>query len=238
MKQYWQKMVLKIDALSLRERCIIFAMVAVLLIVVVNATLLDPQFIRQKQLSEQIIADRARMNLIQTEIRQMVVVQSDPDAANRERLQVLKQQSMQMQSVLMDMQKGLVPPDKMAVLLEDILKRNGKLRLLSLKTLPVASLTEPVASEAGAVDKTAAAPAAAAKTKADSPSAVGAVYTHGVEIVVQGSYLDMMNYMAELESTSWQLFWRNAKLNVDEYPSATLTLTLFTLSLDKKWLNL
>lgn len=238
MKQYWQKMVLKIDALSLRERCIIFAMVAILLIVMVNATLLDPQFIKQKQLSEQVIADRAKINLIQTEIRQTVIVQSDPDAANHERLQLLKQQSTQMQTVLLDMQKGLVPPDRVTALLEDILKRNGKLRLLSLKTLPATSLTEPVASDSGTAEKTGGAAASAAKAKIDSPPAVGAVYTHGVEIVVQGSYLEMMNYMTELESTSWQLFWRNAKLNVDEYPNATLTLTLFTLSMDKKWVNL
>jgi MSHA biogenesis protein MshJ len=58
-----------------------------------------------------------------------------------------------------------------------------------------------------------------------------------VEIVVQGGYMDMMNYMAALEAMPWQLFWGRAKLSVDEYPNATLTLTLFTLSLDKAWLN-
>jgi MSHA biogenesis protein MshJ len=239
MTQYWQKMMLKIDALSLRERVIIFAMIAIMLIVTVNITLLDPQFVKQKNLSDQIQAQQAKINLIQAEIRQTIQVQSDPDAVGRGRLQSLKQQATQMQAVLLDMQKGLVSPDKMSVLLEDILKRNGNLRLLSLKTLPVSSLAEPIPSDTKITGvKTVVTASSPVKSTADNQPVAGSVYKHGVEIVVQGAYLDMMNYMAELEAMPWQLFWGKAKLNVDEYPKATLTLTLFTMSLDKKWLNL
>ncbi len=35
-----------------------------------------------------------------------------------------------------------------------------------------------------------------------------------------------------------QLFWGKAKLEVEEYPNARLTLTLYTLSLDQKWMTL
>jgi MSHA biogenesis protein MshJ len=34
------------------------------------------------------------------------------------------------------------------------------------------------------------------------------------------------------------LLWAKAKLETNDYPQSTLTLTLYTLSLDKKWLNL
>ena len=125
----------------------------------------------------------------------------------------------------------------MSELLESILKQNGKLRLVSLKTLPVTGLNEMVATEnKTAGEKTAV--AAASPAKQESQPAAGFVYMHGVEIMVQGGYLDMMNYMAALEAMPWQLFWSRAKLSVDEYPRATLTLTLFTLSLDKAWLNI
>jgi MSHA biogenesis protein MshJ len=239
MKQYWQKMVQKIDALSLRERVIIFAMLAVLFIAIFNAVLLDRQFARQKHLSGQVTAGQAQLGQIRVEIQQAVRTIDDPDAANRERLQALKQQTAQMQSVLLDMQKGLVSPDRMTVLLEDILKRDRKLRLLSLKTLPAFNLSETTAADAKAIRGNGAmVPASAVQNPDDQQPAVGVVYKHGVEIVVQGEYLDILDYMAALESMPWQLFWGKAKLNVDEHPTATLTLTLFTLSLDKKWLNL
>jgi MSHA biogenesis protein MshJ len=239
MKQRLQQLVQRIDALTLRERVIIFAMLAILFIAVLNASLLDRQFARQKQLSNQINAEQAQINQARIEIQQAIHTKSDPDAANRERLQALKQQSAQMQTVLLDMQKGLVSPDKMTVLLEDILRRDRKLRLLSLKTLPATSLSEmPATASSQAQDKPAVASPPAAKNIGDNQPVAGAVYKHGVEIAIQGEYLDILEYMAALEAMPWQLFWGKAKLHVDEYPIATLTLTLFTMSLDKKWLNL
>lgn len=240
MKQYWQKLVQKIDALSLRERVIIFAMLAILFITILNAALLDRQFARQKQLSGQVNAGQAQIIQIRAEIQRAIHAQADPDVANRERLQTLKQQSVQMQTVLLDMQKGLVSPDKMTVLLEDILGRDRKLRLLSLKTLPVTNLSEPNAPDSSKAhqDKAITTLIPSAGDIGESSAIAGAVYKHGVEIVVQGQYLDMLDYMAALEAMPWQLFWGKAKLTVDEHPTATLTLTLFTMSLDKKWLNL
>jgi MSHA biogenesis protein MshJ len=232
-------MLLKIDALNLRERAMIFAAAALVLITVVNSALLEPQYAKQKQLSERIKQEQEKIAGIQAEIQQKVRLQAiDPDAATRLRLQALKQQSAQMQGAMRDVQKGLVSPDKMSELLESILKQNGKLRLVSLKTLPVTGLNDSVPTESKtAGEKTPAAAASPAKDKQESQPAAGYVYRHGVEIMVQGGYLDMMNYMAALEAMPWQLFWGRAKLSVDEYPKATLTLTLFTLSLDKAWLN-
>ncbi|MGZ3237428.1 MAG: MSHA biogenesis protein MshJ, partial [Burkholderiaceae bacterium] len=156
------------------------------------------------------------------------------DAADRARLNNLKQQYLATQNGLLDMQKGLIAPDKMAGVLEDILRRHGRLQLMSLKTLPVTSLNDAAVGD----EKIGAAASGAIKDKAILVSDEGTIYKHGVEITVQGGYLDMLNYMNELESMPWQVFWGKAKLNAEEYQQATLVLTLYTLSLDKKWLKL
>jgi MSHA biogenesis protein MshJ len=248
--------------MTLRERVIVFLMAAVALASLINALLLDPQYAKQKKLSQRIKQDQARVIELQQLIEQKVRTNSiDPDAANRARLQEMRQQYAKAQSGLMDMQKGLISPDKMTSVLENLLKRNGQLRLTSMKTLPVTGLTDFVADApktepekpkmapivAAAMDAatppSAKAPNvknenAAAKEKTDAVQIDGGIYKHGVEITVQGSYLDILDYMTQLEGLPWQLFWGKAKLTVDEYPKATLTLTLFTLSLDRKWLNL
>jgi len=239
MKQTWQKLALRIDALSLRERVIIFAMASLILISLINAALLDPQFAKQKQMSLQIKQGQAQIAMIQAEIQQKVKLRElDPDAANVVRLQMLKKQSTQMQGSLRDMQSALVSPDKMTRLLEDIVKQNGQLRLMSLTTLPVTSLRDALPAPGAAGETAAASAPAAAKDKKENRTVADEVYRHGVVITLQGAYLDMLNYMSALEAMPWQLFWGDAKLKVDDYPKATLTLTLFTLSLDKKWLNL
>jgi MSHA biogenesis protein MshJ len=48
----------------------------------------------------------------------------------------------------------------------------------------------------------------------------------------------MVNYMDALEGMPVQLFWGKAQLEVEAYPDARLSLTLYTLSLDKKWMTL
>lgn len=236
MKQYWIRFVARIDALSLRERFIVFVMAVLVVSMSVNAVVLDPLYAKHKLLSEQVKQDRAKSADIQQQLQQKLRAHAiDPDEANRAQLMQLKKQIEQMQNALLDMQKGLVPPDKMAALLEDILKRNGQLRLLSLKTLPVTVLNE---SEPSVVKTAANTGATISGSSNSSGEKAGTVYKHGVEITMQGKYLDMMNYMVQLESMPWQVFWGKAKLNVDEYPKTTLTLTLYTLSLDNKWLKL
>jgi MSHA biogenesis protein MshJ len=238
MREYWNKLATKIDGMTLRERVIIFSMLALVLVTLVNSLVLDAMFARQKQLSQEIRQQQAQVAGIQADIQQRVTANAnDPDAATRQRMQAVKAQAAQLQESLRDMQKGLVSPDKMGQLLEDILKRNSKLRVVSLKKLPVSGLMEATPS-AEARPNPANTPDVAAKAPAQGASGVESLYKHGVEITVQGSYLDMMNYMADLEAMSAQLFWGRVKLNVDEYPTTTLTLTLFTLSMDKKWLNI
>ncbi len=236
MKKYWQRIALMIDARTQRERVIIFLAAISVLVMALNAMLLGPQFDKQKQLSQEMEQNQAKIAQIQAEIQSKAKTQAfDPDSENRKHLQTLKQRLAQMHGSLRDMQKGLVSPDKMAELLEGILKRNAKLRLVSLKTLPATGLNESSAMQA--TDKLGQI-AATTKEKTVPKPATDAVYTHGVEITVQGSYPEIMGYLAELETMPWQLFWSKAKFNVDEYPTASLTLTLYTLSLDKNWLNI
>lgn len=71
-----------------------------------------------------------------------------------------------------------------------------------------------------------------------APKAREMLYRHGVEMVLQGTYPDMVAYMEALEHLPVQLFWGKAELDAQNYPEARLTLTLYTLSLDDKWMKL
>lgn len=235
MKEQWKRIEARIDALTLRERAMVFGAAIAVMVSLTNLLLIDPLFAKQKALSTQIAMEQQQVAAVQQEIALRVKSRSaDPDAALRERLASLKKQSDRMHNDLAAMQKGLVSPDKMAALLEDILKRNGRLQLVSLRTLPARPLVDSAEDDAG--NEKAAGPAPAQKPA--EKAAVEAIYKHGVEIVIQGSYTDITNYLTQLEAMPWQLFWAGAALNVEAYPKVSLTLTLFTLSLDKQWLNI
>ncbi len=239
MKQLWQKWALRLDAMSLRERAMVFCGAVLALVFLLNALLLDTQFAQQKKLSEQIRQDQTKVAEMQFEIQKKVQAHSlDPDKTGQDKLAQLRQQTDRLRNELLGMQKNLVAPEKMSLLLEDLLKRNGKLKLISLKTLPPENLTrEDKKAQDGSAAKNPAEPATAAAGRA-AETEVGGIYRHGVEIVVQGRYPDMVSYLSALEGMKWELYWGKASMQVVEYPVATLSLTVYTLSLDKTWLNL
>ena len=115
----------------------------------------------------------------------------------------------------------------MGPLVEGILRANGRLKLVSMRTLPAEPLAAPGA-----------APAAAAGAAPAAGGDVSLLYRHGVEVTVRGNYLDMVDYMSTLDALPTRMFWGRAQLDVETYPTARLTLTLHTLSLDRQWMKL
>ncbi|KAF3998990.1 MSHA biogenesis protein MshJ [Glaciimonas immobilis] len=218
----------------------IFIGVLFIIILLLNAFLFGPQFDRQKKMSLHIQTNQAKIALMQTTIQEKVRARAfDPNISDNALLKKLQEQSLQLRSELLGLNNVLVKPENMTSLLQDILKRNGALRLISLNTLPVTSLTPAGSNEVkDPADKTRVAEVTKAVAPASATQTSGGVYKHSVEIVVQGTYPDMVRYMSTLEALPWQIFWGKATMQTNTYPEATFNLTLFTLSLDEKWLNL
>ncbi len=237
MKQQWIKLATRVDALSLRERIMVFAACAAAIVFLMHFFALGPQLRKQDALNAQITQQQNNIEGIDNEIRARVeAAQNDPDAAVRTRLAAVRKETEELSEQLRAMQNGLVAPERMAPLLDSILRANGRLALVSVRTLPVESVLE-----AGRRAAATSAPDAAAAPAAQPPSqpgSAGLLYRHGVEITVRGNYLDMIAYMNALEGLPTQLFWGRAQLEAETWPSSRLTLTLYTLSLDRKWMKL
>lgn len=239
MKQAWRKWALKVDQMKLREQLLVFAVGVLLLLVLLNLGLLGPLLGKQKSLSEQIAQQQDKLTGMAKEINQArLLAQFDPDVASRNRLQALKLQSLKLNNDLLAMQKGLVGPDKVALLLEAILKANGRLQLLSLKTVGGGNLNAAGLSAAGKPGAQPGLVAPPAPMFGAKTAPASLLYRHDVSIVVRGRYLDLIDYLNALEAMPAQLFWGDATLAVDTYPQANLTLSIYTLSLDKKWITL
>jgi MSHA biogenesis protein MshJ len=62
------------------------------------------------------------------------------------------------------------------------------------------------------------------------------VYKHGLELTVEGSYLDLLAYQLRLENLPWRMFFARTSVNSLDYPKVFMTITLYTLSLEEAWL--
>ena len=243
MKQQWLKLAARIDRATLRQRIGLFFACASVVLYLLYMLVFDPLLREQARLRAQVSQQQAAMAGVDTAITTLLdAFARDPDAGSRQRVDTARAETRRLGDSLAAMQKGLVAPEQMAPLLETILRANGRLELVALTTLPVTSVGGPppaAAAPAGPASAPAAATAPVpAPVPAPAPAVAGLLYRHGVQVTVRGSYGDMIDYMAALERLPTQLFWGQARLAVEDYPRTQVTLTLYTLSLDSKWLKL
>lgn len=225
-----KKGMLSFDALSLRERSMVFLAAAAVLIFLFYFWLLTPLLASYARLGASITQTQTLIGTTKQEIALTITAHSvDPDQAARTRLEALLRETSDLTRNLRQMQHGLVAPERMVSLLESLLRQHAQLRLVSLTTLPGDTVGQPPVA--------AATPAAGTPAAAAAP-ATAVLYRHGVEVVVQGSYGEMVNYMQALQTMPTQVFWGKARLDAGSYPAATLTLTVYTLSMDDKWMAL
>ncbi|WP_402718583.1 type II secretion system protein GspM [Janthinobacterium rivuli] len=219
------------DALSLRERLMVFGAGAAAVLFVFYFMSFNPLLAKRAALEASIAQKQSLLTATDKEIElTMLAHATDPDQEARARLVALQAETASLAQALRQKQHGLVAPERMVTLLEHLLRQHAGLRVVSLKTLP--------ASAVGARQADAANGDAAAKAAAPAPAPPPLLHQHGVEVVLQGSYADMVQYMQALQAMPTRVFWGAAHLDAASYPNATLTLTLHTLSMDDTWIAL
>ena len=222
MKQSWEQVTRRFDTLRPRERVMVFVAGVAIIAGLGFVLAIDSALTKHRILAAS--ADKHRADLAQMQKQNAElsrVLAQDPDAEGRKQIDDLQHRLGGYDTELRGVQQGLVPPRQMAKVLEDMLNRDSHVRLVKLRTLPVAALVEPAGGPAA---------------KSSPTSAKNVVYKHGLELTVEGSYLDLLAYQLRLENLPWRMFFARTNVNSLDYPKVFMTITLYTLSLEEAWL--
>jgi MSHA biogenesis protein MshJ len=111
-----------------------------------------------------------------------------------------------------------------------MLARNRRVTLVDLRTLPRSAVSDRMADAASAA-------AGAVKGVVPVKPQEIFVYRHGLELTVSGSYLDLLAYLSQLERSPTRLYWNALTLDASAHPVLVMKLGIYTLSLDRAWLN-
>jgi len=124
---------------------------------------------------------------------------------------------------------GLVAPDTMKRLLQDLLRAQPKLRLLGLESFS-APLQLPGMQK---LEQTAVA------TKELPSVAPLTLYRHGMRLTLEGGYFDLLTYLQAIDGSEWRLHWEHLEYQVEEAGPghARITLELYTLSKEAGWIG-
>ena len=141
---------------------------------------------------------------------------------------------------------SLVSAPEMVPMLDHLLARSGGVRLRSMQSLGrvevgVAGVAGVAAALPGAGAASAANFAMAAAASAPASGHLKpalALYRHGVELTIEGSYADVLGYLQGIESMPQRVLWGGLQLKVEQHPLVVLTLRVYTLSPDRSWLEI
>jgi MSHA biogenesis protein MshJ len=221
----WQR---KFDSFSLRERIAVTAALCVVALAVWDRYLMGSLYARMRSAQSQldtVAPEGAESEAALTDLDQLVEFE--------------KKLNMQYQRKRFELDSraaSLVDPIKMPDVLTSLIRSSHGLRLVRLANLPVEELRAPAADSAEA-DAT-----ADTATIGDALGEMGGVpavaFVHGIELVVEGDFASIRDYVRLIERQDRQLLWRKLELDATEYPKVTARIVLATLGLEKHWLTI
>jgi MSHA biogenesis protein MshJ len=212
----------RLDALTLRERVIIFAAGVALVFIAWQTLLMDPLTARAKS-AQQHLADVRQQAAVIDQIG--TASSQDPAVAAALRNRALGERLKALDHEINSAAQGYVAPQQMNEMLRALLAEQHGLKLISLTNLAVESLSRP---DGAKVDG-----------KADHPVAAGdrGPFLHPVEIVVEGDYASVVAYLRAVEGLPWRIHWRKLELAAGQYPVNRVKLVIGALSLSPDWMS-
>ncbi|HKC52921.1 MAG TPA: type II secretion system protein GspM [Myxococcota bacterium] len=210
-----------LDARTTRQRALLLGVALAVVLGLWNVVLMGPVSRARALAANDLPALASELPALTQRVTQLeAALRNDPDAAARERRSALTSERVQLDGRLAELTDGLIPPDEMAGALRELLRRETGVSLVKLEALPAEPLF---------VDDE------AAKPGEEKPRP--AVFKHSVVIELHGSYLATLRYLQAIEALRWRFFWDSLDYEVDEYPNASVRLTLYSLSLREGWLG-
>jgi MSHA biogenesis protein MshJ len=197
------------EALSLRERAFVSIAILGLLVGTWDSMLMDPLRLKRGALEAE-LASASEFG-----VTPQSADDSDPRQVSIRRAAELQTQLQGLDAQLTNTTSGFVSSKRMIEVLHDMLDAQGRLSLVSIRNLPVTGLIPP----------------------ADPTAPARAPYVHAIEVVIDGQYADILDYLAALEALPWKFRWTSLDLSTEGYPRNRVRIELSTLSFDSTWLG-
>lgn len=226
MKQRIAKIIELVDRLSLRERLFVFAAGLVILGGLWEAALASPLDVRKHEAAAKVEALRDRLQVLDTALATAATGMTEGMPAQFSQLTALRDRVAAGDQEVRVFTSDLVDPKEMRLVLEELLRRQSGLKLVSATNLPAKPLLEGEAEPDVAKDD-------GATANPREPQ----LYRHTLVLTLEGSYLDCLAYLQAVERLPWHLYWSRIEFKEDGYPRNAIVLELRTLSRDKEWIG-
>jgi MSHA biogenesis protein MshJ len=218
------------DARAPRERWLALGAALVIGAAGVDTLLLAPQRAEQARVTRELVAARDRLAKLQELAARQSAADDDAQRAHAAALRARREQA---ERVIREAQIDLIAPREMGQQLATILARFPALRVVGVMSGAPKPFPPPPADANGNGTN-----ANGASNAALSAAPSGGLYQHGLEVQIEGRYLDLLAYVEALERAPRRVYWRELEMKVNADGVPVTRLALFTLSKETTWLRL
>ena len=218
----------RVDALTLKERCLLVTSTLLVLLYGWNLFYLEPLEAERRRLTgeqEALIEEIGRFDQFTSEWS--AAFEKDADVEARRRLDALTREHAAIEAEITRRAGRMVAPERMAGVLQDVIVGMDGLEFIGLEGLPATRLG--VSGENEAANSPS--PGAAAE------DGLRSAWRHGVRLRFSGSYPAIAAYLRQLEQLPHGFFWDRLELDAKEHPRIEATLEIHTVSLEKGWIG-
>lgn len=206
MKQQWQRLALRIDAMQLRERVFVFLTIIVCFGALADTLWLSPAQLAHKQATQRFAAQETELKRLRNELKDL----AKPVDANKTVRDDIATANLRLDAINQEI-RAVAPLAEGGPAIEQtlvqFLRRQDGLTLLGTGTTPSVSVNAPAA--------------AAGQTAVAGTQPV--LSRRGLELTVAGSYADLVRYVRTLENALPTLRWGVLQLKTTQQaPEMTL----------------
>ena len=233
----WRSLQRRFDQRLQRERLLLIGAAAAVVLMAADSLWLSPALVRFKTTRGLQIQARSDLTGLQTELQALQNLGSSQARQQQSELAAWRQRVRDGDAALRQHEDTLVGPDRMLGLLEQLLARQGQVRVRAMRSLGRSDLLNP--APGSAPDRATAAPV---RQPGEAPQAADGssptLYRHGVELVLEGGFADLLAYLRAVEALPQRVLWGSVSLKVEQHPKSVLTLRVYTISRDRHWLEI
>ena len=127
--------------------------------------------------------------------------------------------------------EGLVPPQAIVAVLEELLEKTPGLRLVRRESEPPYQ----IGSKASADEMNGS--TSTASDTSQPGDEIEKLYRHGVRIQIEGDFHSTLEYLQRVKSSEWHLMWDALDYRVESHPTAIITIDFHTISQSEEWIG-
>ena len=208
MREHIQQLLERVDALELRQRIMLLLICLAIMFLIVDTLAIQPA-IKQQKVQRQAITDWELKLDVLRERAGMLPDHPANSSASRHADMLARLNTLNAQ--IQKQMGGLLAPEQAVEVLKQVLEQEQGLSLVEVNAGSLSLSDTDLSGDDEFVD-------------------IG-INRYQMQLQLEGGYLATLRYLRALEDLPWKFFWEGMDYEVIEYPTARITIDLYTLGL-------